>query len=315
MAEEQNFGLEVGRVYTAEDLSRIFGFKPYYLRAAGGMIPVARRRSLLLITHAADEASFEYGDYWDGDHLVYTGRGQTGDQVLGGQNRDVAENRRTLWIFERSDAYQRRYMGRATCAAYWWAIAPDKTGAQRRVLRFLLRLEGAQTGASNPYRPRRSPQRRPRSFDETRTPSPPSPGSPSSTPDEIAQLNEKASVAHHELLVELKRWLEGKGWTGIEEIPVAVDLWARHNDLKVLFEAKTVTRDTELTQTRVALAQLLEYRFFYGASTDQLCLVANAPLSDQRLRFLTGMGIHAIWHDGKKFTPCAGITEALFAPW
>jgi hypothetical protein len=315
MAEERDFGLEIGRVYTAEELSSIFGFKPYYLRTAGGMISVPRKGSLLLITHAEHEASFEYGDYWDGDHLVYTGRGQDGDQVLDGQNRDVAENRRTLWIFERSDKFQRRYLGRAVCTAFWWAFAPDKSGIQRRVLRFSLRLDVAQMGEPNLNRLRRPLQRRPRSFDETRTPAPPSPGVPSSTPEEIAQLNEKASAAHHALLVALKRWLEGKGWTDIEEIPAAVDLWARHNDLRVLFEAKTITRETELAQTRAALAQLLEYRFFYGAGADQLCLVANAPLSDQRLRFLSGMGIHALWHDGKKFMPCAGATEALFAPW
>src|SRR6266496_5494903 len=138
MTDEGEISLEVGRIYAAEELVAIFGFSPYYLRTAGGMVPVPRKDSLLLITHAEQEASFEYGDYWDGEDLIYTGRGQDGDQVLTGPNRDVAENRRKLWMFERLEKYQRRYLGRATCTSYWWGIGSDKNGLQRRVLRFCL---------------------------------------------------------------------------------------------------------------------------------------------------------------------------------
>jgi hypothetical protein len=313
MNEQDRIELEVGRVYTAEELATIFGFDPYYLRTAGGMVPVPQRQSLLLITHADQEASFEYGDYWDGEDLIYTGRGQDGDQVLSGPNLDVAENRRRLWLFERQEKYQRRYLGQATCARYWWGVAPDKNGVQRRVLRFCLRLQASQPTQRTSSNARRPPHRKPRPFDETAVPARPSAGTPSITSDEIVQLNEKATAAHHALLVALKRWLEANGWTNIEEIPAAVDLWASRGDLRIIFEAKTLTSDSELVQTRSAFAQLLEYRFFYGQQTDQLCLVADGALSDRRLRFLDAMGIHALWHDGEKFVPCGGSTERFLA--
>ena len=309
--------LEVGRIYTADELGAVFGFSPYYLRTAGGMVPVREKESLLLITHAGQEASFEYGDYWDGEALIYTGRGQDGDQALAGPNLDVAENRRKLWVFERCEKYQRRYLGRATCTNYWWAIAPDKNAVQRRVLRFCLQLDTGgmdEAGAPRGFRSQRPPHRRPRPFDETAVPKPPSPGVPSTTPEEIAQLNEKANAAHHTLVGALKRWLERSGWTDIAEIPAAVDLWARNGNVKVLFEAKTVTPETELTQTRSALAQLLEYRFFYGTLSDHLCMVCNAPLSDRRIRFLDAMGVHVLWYDGASFVPCGSPVEWLPTP-
>ena len=61
--------LEIGRVYGAEELAERFGFHPYYLRTAGGMVPVPKMNAVLLVTHAGSEASFEYGDYWAGNHL------------------------------------------------------------------------------------------------------------------------------------------------------------------------------------------------------------------------------------------------------
>lgn len=310
---DESLGLETGRLYTAEELGTIFGFSPYYLRAAGGMVPVPQKESLLLITHAGQEASFEYGDYWDGENLIYTGRGQDGDQVLAGPNRDVAENRRRLWIFEHREKYHRLHLGRATCTSYWWAVAPDKNGVQRRVLRFCLRLDAAQSTEPSASRPRRPTYRRPRLFDETAAPRPPLPGVSSVTPEEIAQLNEKAIAAHHALLVALNRWLKANGWSDIEEIPAAVDLWARRDNVRVLFEAKTITNGSELVQTRAALAQLLEYRFFYGEPVDRLCLITDAPLSDRRLRFLSAMDVDMLWHDGEKFVPC-GEGRELFLP-
>lgn len=269
--------------------------------------------ALLIITHADQDASFDYEDYWDGDDLIYTGRGQDGDQALAGANRDVAENRRQLWIFQRHEKYMRQCMGRAVCVKHWWGIAPDKNGLQRRVLRFCLRLQNAQALARGQPRPRRLPHRKARPFDESAAPTPPSPGVISTTSDEIAQLKEKANAAHHALLVALKRCLERAGWTDIEEIPAAVDLWGRIDKLRTIFEAKTITRETELAQTRAAMAQLLEYRYFYDSESDHLCLVVDSPLSDRRLRFLSAMGIHALWHNGKRFVPCAGEGDGSFA--
>jgi hypothetical protein len=306
--------LAVGRVYTAEQLGEAFGFSPYYLRTAGGMVPVANKNSLLLITHPEQDASFEYGDYWDGDDLVYTGRGQGGDQTLTGANRDVAENRRTLWVFEHLGSYQRRFLGTAFCAEHWWAIAPDKDGNRRRVIRFCLRLVTSDVQPQQAERRARSAQRVPRPYDEQLTPVAPAPGVGTLTPEELAQLAEKANATHHRLLVELKRRLERDGWTDIEEIPAAVDLWARRSANRVIFEAKSIAATKELAQTRAGLAQLLEYRFFYGSPDDLLCLVTDVPLSDGRLRFLAAMGVHVLWFDGTAFRACgtsAGVLDGV----
>jgi hypothetical protein len=56
------------------------------------------RLALLLITHPGRARSFDYEDRWDGSTLIYTGRGRTRDQRLEGQNRDVAENRKRLFV-------------------------------------------------------------------------------------------------------------------------------------------------------------------------------------------------------------------------
>lgn len=133
--------LVAGNLYSADELAGIFGFKPYYLRSAGGIVPVTAKNAILVITHASDDASFEYGDYWDGNDLIYTGRGQSGDQTLTGPNRDIAENRRALFLFEHAGTYQRRYLGRTRCTGYTWGSGPDKDGVSRKIIRFRLALE------------------------------------------------------------------------------------------------------------------------------------------------------------------------------
>lgn len=39
---DPSIDLLVGETYTPDQLSELFGFKPYYLRTAGGMCPSAR---------------------------------------------------------------------------------------------------------------------------------------------------------------------------------------------------------------------------------------------------------------------------------
>ena len=82
--------LIAGAVYTWKELGRHFDFKPAYLSAAGGMPVSSNTDSLLLITHPNGGKAFDYRDYWDGDDLVYTGRGKTGDQERTGPNLDAA---------------------------------------------------------------------------------------------------------------------------------------------------------------------------------------------------------------------------------
>ena len=94
-----NYGLRVGEEYTWEQLSDAFGFKPKLFSVGGGMLPL-KQGPLLLITHPGGAKSFDYGDRWDGQDLIYTGRGQRGNQRLIGPNRDVAEKRRRLEVLE-----------------------------------------------------------------------------------------------------------------------------------------------------------------------------------------------------------------------
>jgi hypothetical protein len=91
-------GLRLGSEYDWGEIGRIFGFSPNYLSAAGGMPISSAADAVLCITHPTGGKSFNYQDYWDGDDLIYTGRGQNGDQSRSGANRDVAENRRTIYI-------------------------------------------------------------------------------------------------------------------------------------------------------------------------------------------------------------------------
>src|SRR3954449_11045090 len=94
------------RSYTWDELGSLFKFKPALLSAAGGMIARPKMNAVLLITHPGGARSFDYEDRWDGDTLIYTGRGKTGDQELKGQNLDVAENRRRLLVFEAEATHQ-----------------------------------------------------------------------------------------------------------------------------------------------------------------------------------------------------------------
>ena len=128
-------------IYSWPEISDVFGFRPNYLSVAGGMISLPRHDTLLLITHPGGGRSFDYEDYWDGDDLIYTGKGQIGDQKLMGQNLDVAKNRRTLQVFEAAGARQLKYLGRAVCVDSWRARAPDKQSTDREILRFRLAFD------------------------------------------------------------------------------------------------------------------------------------------------------------------------------
>lgn len=144
-------------------------------------------------------------------------------------------------------------------------------------------------------------ERRPRPFDATRLPKTITPATQHASPEETFAQREKATRGHHKLLVALDRALKAAGWTDIEEIPLAIDLWARapKSRQRIIFEAKTL--GDELHQARAALAQLLEYRHVYGNKVDELCLVLNRRLSGTRERILGAMGITVIWQDGDGF--------------
>lgn len=67
--------LAQGETYSWADLGKAFEFSPAYLSIAGGMFARPEQNAVLLITHPEGAKAFDYGDYWDGNELVYTGRG------------------------------------------------------------------------------------------------------------------------------------------------------------------------------------------------------------------------------------------------
>ncbi|NNB86748.1 hypothetical protein [Corallococcus exiguus] len=264
--------------------------------------------ALLLITHLGG-ASFDYEDYWNGADLIYTGRGQTGDQSLNGQNGQLARNEATNFVFKYDSPRHLHFLGVARAKQYWWAKGLDRDGVERRIVRFRLSFEEPRGGELQPTAARvdpvrlRRPNLTPRPFDETRPPAPFLQREEREPPEETLARQEKAAHGHHDLLAALNRALIASGWNIIEETRGAIDLWARRpgDGQRVIFEAKTLGDGTEVHQTRSALSQLLEYRHFLGAPNDFLCLVTNAPISDVRERFLRTQGVAVLVHDGATF--------------
>lgn len=217
--------LIAGVVYSWEELGRHFAFKPAYLSAAGGMPVSSATDSLLLITHPHGGKAFDYRDYWDGDDLVYTRRGKTGDQERTGPNLDAAENRRALYAFEAAGAKRLKFLGSPRTVEERRGRAPGDDGAMRSVLQFRLRFPAGQGRpfASTPaptseprgrnggdgVRPPRA--RRARRFDPARSPTPGEYSGERLEPEETLALQEKAKQGHHSLLNASARTTRGRG--------------------------------------------------------------------------------------------------------
>ena len=316
MAEPSD--LVPGTDYSWEELGAMFGFAPNYLGAAGGMVSRPDHNALLLMTHPGGARSIDYGDYWDeetGD-LIYTGRGKTGDQQRTGQNRDLGDNTKDVYVFQPAGPRQLHFLGQPTTTEEWTARDEDAEGNDRTVLRFRLHFQTpppSRSSRDQDRSPRQEAARNPRPFDPGHAPRESMIGESSRTPEETHALREKAVQGHHELLSALAAWLGDQGWTEIEEIPSAVDLWARRpaDNVRVIFEAKTVRVGSEGARIRSAIAQLLEYRFFYGELGDQLCVVCNRPISDRRVRLLDGLGIAVLWQDGEEFAAGSATAGGL----
>lgn len=264
------------------------------------MISRPQHDALLLIT-SPGARSFDYGDSWQGNDLIYTGRGKQGDQEYAAQNRDVGENTRTLYVFEHAGSRALLHLGRATCIDKWQELALDLHGRTRSVWRFQLRFEAqvaaiAAQESTLPYSPggaRRAFVARP--FDPLRAPTPPAQAAQLGSPEETARLREKAVSGHQQILVTLFHYLRDSGWTELDEMPIAVDLWARDvAGRRTIFEAKTIRPNTQLSRVRSGLAQLLEYRYSYGDADDYLCLVTDAALAAERIAFLESLGVSLV---------------------
>jgi hypothetical protein len=315
--------LTPGRTYTWEELGKTFQFPPDYLGLAGGMISRPEQNSLMLITHGEGEGAF-YGDKWDGKDLIYAGRGLTGDQELKGQNRQVAENSRQLYLFEAGGSRKLFFHGMVRCVDYWESTGFDKNKKERRVYRFRLAPVGTRRAAkrrrgsgatSGPGMARKPSSFQPRPFDPDRTPAERrrqrSPGDPESQ----RVLAEQADQAHQEILKTAGLWLQARGWTDLEEVDAAVDLQGRLPDKsgRVLFEIKSIRPQSERTQVRSGLAQLLEYRLFLGLEADQLCLVSDRPISEQRLQLLDSLSIaHLYIERGETYVSGTRASRSLF---
>lgn len=269
--------------------------------------------ALLLITHLDGARSFDYEDRWDGSMLIYTGRGKTGDQELVGPNRDVAENKKRLLVLEAVGTRRLRYLGEAKCLEAWQARALDSKKQPRDVWKFRLSFDRTTLPPAPSVMTSRHPLRRSRPF-ASHPPSVRRVPTPHATPEEIATLQEKSNRAHWQVLARLAEVLKKSGWRTIEEIPAAVDLWAvtPEGNERVIFEVKTLSDANELHQCRAALAQLLEYRFFYGKPSDRLCLVLSGPIADRRLALLEEMGIAIVLVTGEdNMSPIGRLAQAL----
>jgi hypothetical protein len=279
------------------------------------MVSRPELNALLIITHPGGAKSFDYEDYWDGDDLIYTGRGKVGPQKYAGQNRDLGENTRAVNVFEPAGPRALEYLGSPTCVEHFPGTGLDANGELRPTIRFRLRFTEAQPAtrkeAPAEAPPPHPPLRRPRKFDSLKVPAAPAAGATRATPEELAQLREKANKQHHEILAALERALQSAGWTGIREIPGAVDMWAERDGKRVIFEAKSLTARNEIHQARSALAQLLEYRHFYGSPSDDLCIVTNRPLTATRVRFLESQNIMAVFVDGEQIRRDGLLAKAL----
>lgn len=312
--------LRPNQAYTWEELADAFGFKPGYFAVAGGMVPSRATDSLLLITHPFGGKSFDYKDYWDGSDLIYTGRGKLGPQTLEGQNLDVDQNRRTLLVFEAAGPRRLLFRGKARNVETRTGRAPDVQGAMRTVYLFRLRFErgsGASLEANDDARRSDEIGRRPRPFRE-QPPEPPQPARDPPDPEAVAAKAEQANGKHHALVQTLNEILLANGWDEVEEIPGAIDLWARRPDGgRTIFEAKTLTAINELSQTRSGFAQLHEYRLEYGAPDDELCLVVDRPLALRRQKLLDSLSVAVLVREGSDFKPGNDLGSRLldlFAP-
>jgi hypothetical protein len=323
--------LEQGVVYTWEELGSFYGFPPDYLGRAGGMVSRPALKALLLITHSQTGRPFSYEDEWRGSDLVYAGRGLKGDQELKGQNRQVAENSRALFLFEHAGSRQLLFHGQVRCVRHWESTGFDKERQERRVFRFLLRGLGKRLNPANrvavpdisradpklPAVGHRYPSFQPRPFDPDRTPSERRKSTPHD-PETQRVLSEQADKAHQETLRRFGLWLEAEDWEDLEEVDGAIDLQAKRprgitGPRKTLFEIKSIRPGTERARVRSGLAQLLEYRFFLGNETDRLCLVSDRPISERRLRVLDSLAIgHAYLEDGDVVPSGTPSTHALF---
>jgi hypothetical protein len=240
--------LEPGRIYGLDELADAFGLNPAFFNVAGGMVP-STANSLLLMTHPGGGKSFDYGDYRDGDDLVYTVRGKIGNQDRNdARNLDVAEKRRPLFVFEATAPGLRRFLGRAMNVKERTGRAPDDNGEMRDVLLFRLRFEAESAAMPSPSAPGEALEARTRvarPFQDT-----PRRPVPTARPNWRTRMSWRPSESRPTTITtrsSVPSMPSSLGCGDVAEIPGAIDLWATRPDgTRVIFEAKTVSASNEL---------------------------------------------------------------------
>ena len=213
---------------------------------------------------------------WNGADLIYTGRGKLGNQRRDdAHNFDVTENRRPLLVFEAAGSRRLLFRGQAvnveertdrrlttktSCATSCCSVCDSTLGPRPRP------SPGHRTPSDRPNaRERRAPLPR-----RTARTAASAPGESRPTREVIAAKREQAGQDHHAMLHELNNFLYALGCDDISEIRGAIDWWARRPDRsrRVIFEGKTISSTTELSQTRSGFARLHEYRMEYETPDD-----------------------------------------------
>ena len=316
--------LKPGREYSWEEVGEAFEMNPDLFLWAGGMISRPALNAVLLITHPSGGKSFDYEDEPDGDDLIYTGQGLSGDQEFAGVNRFTAENARDLFLFEYAGPRRLHFHGQVICVDYWESTGLDKEEEERRIYRFRLRPKNAKakppakrSAPTGRQRERGASSFKRRPFDPTRKPAERKRRRPPKDPERQLVLAEQADSLHQQTLSDFGLWLKERGWLELEEMDEAIDLLAvrkvRGRSQRVIFEIKGISPQSERTRVRTGLAQLFEYRLRFGGQKDGLCLVTSRPIHVRRLRLLDSLGIgHAYVEDGKVTISGTKSSRAIF---
>lgn len=125
--------LRVGAKLNNDELSDLFK-----VGNVGGMRWSSTHNCLVIV---ADHTKSLYDDRWEGDVLLYTGMGRSGDQTLTGQNGRLARDNTTVHLFEVFKPNVYIYAGKAIRAGeIREERQPDDQHKDRRVYVFPLRL-------------------------------------------------------------------------------------------------------------------------------------------------------------------------------
>jgi 5-methylcytosine-specific restriction protein A len=128
--------LKPGAIFSNDEIVQLF-----HVGNSGGMRWSSEKNCLVLVF---DHTKSLYDDRWEDGVLYYTGMGTTGDQVLTGQNKRLAEQPQSavdVHLFEVFTEGRYTYVGKVgLSAAVKEEEQSDETGATRKVYVYPLKL-------------------------------------------------------------------------------------------------------------------------------------------------------------------------------